>query len=116
MAQFGVPALDHGEMIGEMYALWLYKKIDAGLWMMQGYAEGLSECVHSNASTWRTILQVGCHLLSFATIAPGWGSPEQVEDVAKIGKEIVVNGWKNDHKWIQSSELACFFAVKEKDP
>lgn len=65
MAQFGVPALDHGEMIGEMYALWLYRKIDAGLWMMQGYAEGLSESEHSDTSTWRTI-------------SSGWMPPSQL--------------------------------------
>jgi hypothetical protein len=38
-AQLGVPTLDHGEMIGELYAFWLYKKIDDGLWMMQGYCQ-----------------------------------------------------------------------------
>lgn len=108
MAHLGVPALDHGEMIGEMYALWLYKKIDAGLWMMQGYAEGLGEQTESRA--WRTILQVGIHLLSFGTIAPGWGTSEQIEQVAKLGKEIIVNSWTKDSEWILNSELACLFA------
>ncbi|KAJ5624873.1 hypothetical protein N7510_001182 [Penicillium lagena] len=108
MAQLGVPALDHGEMIGEMYALWLYKQIDAGLWMMQGYAEGLGEQTESRA--WRTILQVGCHLLSFGTISPGWGTSEQIEKVATLGKEIIVNSWRKDYEWIHNSELACLFA------
>jgi hypothetical protein len=66
-AQLGVPALDHGEMIGELYSFWLYKKIDAGLWMMQGYAEGLGE--QSETAVWRNAIQVGVHLLAFSTIA-----------------------------------------------
>ncbi|EMT72748.1 kinase-like domain-containing protein [Fusarium oxysporum II5] len=31
MTQLGLPSVDFGEMIAEMYALWLYKSIDAGL-------------------------------------------------------------------------------------
>lgn len=114
MAHLGVPAFDHGEMIGELYALWLYKKIDAGLWMMQGYAEGLGEQTESRA--WRTILQVGVHLLSFGTIAPGWGTPEQVEQVAKLGKEIVVNSWTKNFEWVLNSELASLFAHVRHSP
>jgi hypothetical protein len=108
MAQLGVHALDHGEMIGELYALWLYKKIDAGLWMIQDYAEGLGE--QSETSSWRSVCQIGCHLVTFGTLAPGWGTPEQVEDVARLGRDIVLHAWRRDRKWFEKSELACFFA------
>jgi hypothetical protein len=108
MAQLGVHALDHGEMIGELYALWLYKKIDAGLWMIQGYAEGLGE--QSETFSWRSVCQIGCHLVTFGTLAPGWGTPEQVEGVARLGRDIVLNAWRRDRKWFEKSELACFFA------
>ena len=55
-------------MFGEMYLLWLYKKIDAGLWMVQGYAEGLGEQTEHEA--WRNVLQIGCHIVVFGTMAP----------------------------------------------
>ena len=106
-AQLGVPALDHGEMIGELYAFWLYKKIDAGLWMMQGYAEGLGE--QSETSVWRNAIQLGVHLLAFSTIA-GWGTPDQIEDVVQLARDIIVNGWDKNREWFEKSELACLFA------
>lgn len=107
MAQLGAHGLDHGQMLGEMYALWLYKKIDAGLWMVQGYAEGLGEQTESSA--WRNALQVGCHLVTFGTLAPGWGTPDQVEDVARLGGNIIVNAWGKNREWLENSELACLF-------
>lgn len=108
MAQLGPSAIDHGEMIGEMYALWFYRKIDAGLWMIQGYADGLGK--QTEDQTWRTILQIGVHLLAFGTIAPNWGNPEQVKDLAMVGKDIVVNSWKKDRSWVEGTEFVCFFA------
>ena len=95
-------------MIAELYALWLYKKIDAGLWMVQGYAEGLGE--QTEASAWRTALQVGVHLLSFGTVAPGWGTREQAEDVARVGRDIIVNAQSRNREWFEKSELVCLFS------
>lgn len=106
-AQLGVPALDHGEMIAELYSFWLYKKIDAGLWMVQGYVKGLGE--QSEADALRIAIQVGVHLLSFSTIA-GWGTPDQIEGVARLAREIIVNAWARDREWFETSELACLFA------
>jgi hypothetical protein len=106
MAQVGVPCLDHAEMIGELWELWLYKKIDAGLWMVQGYADGLSQ--QTETSAWRNVLQVGTHLLSFGT-APSWGSQEQLEEVARMGRDIILHAWRRDREWFEASELACFF-------
>jgi hypothetical protein len=104
--QLGVPALDHGEMIGEFYAFWLYKKIDAGLWVMQGYIEGLGK--QSESLAWRNAIQVGVHLLAFSTIA-GWGTPGQIEIVAGLGRDIIVKAWNRDREWFEKSELACLF-------
>lgn len=100
--------MDHGEMLGELYALWLYRKIDAGLWMVQGYVDGLGE--QTETSAWRTALQVGCHLLSFGTAAPGWGTPDQVKEVARVGRDILVNSWKRNREWFEKSEVACLMA------
>jgi hypothetical protein len=102
-----VQALDHGEMIGELYALWLYDKIDAALWMVQGYAEGLEE--QREASVWRTAVQVGVHLLSFRALHPGRGTLEQVEEVVRLGRDVIVNGWEKNREWFEESELRCLF-------
>jgi hypothetical protein len=107
MAQFGVQAMDHGEMIGELYALWLYNKLDAALWMLQGYAEGLRE--QREASVWRIAVQVGVHLLSFGTLHPGRGTLEQAEEVARLGRDVIVNGWEKNREWFEESELRCLF-------
>ncbi|KAF4987439.1 hypothetical protein FDECE_15429 [Fusarium decemcellulare] len=106
-AQLGVESLDHGEMIGELYALWLYKRIDAGLWTIRGYAEGLGP--QSETFAWRLALQVGVHLLSFGTIAPGWGTHAQAGDVARHGRDIIVNAWHKNREWFEASDLACLF-------
>lgn len=106
-AQLGVPSLDHGEMIGELYALWLYRRIDAGLWMVQGYAEGLGE--QTDASVWRIAVEVGCYLLSFSTIDSGWGAPDRVEEVARMGRELIVNAWGENRKWLDDNDLSCLF-------
>ncbi|KAF4981044.1 hypothetical protein FZEAL_3096 [Fusarium zealandicum] len=106
-AQLGVASLDHGEMIGEIYALWLYKRIDAALWILQGYIEGLG--LRSESFIWRLAIQVGVHLLSFRTTAPGWGTPAQIEDVARKGRDIIINAWRKDRPWFDGNELTCLF-------
>ncbi|KAF4333359.1 isoamyl alcohol [Fusarium beomiforme] len=107
-AQVGVPSLDHGGMLGEMYALWKYKRIDAGLWIFQGYAEGLAPLTEEVA--WRTALQVGVHLLSFGTLAPGCGTGEEVEEMARLARDIIVKAWNRDRVWFDHSEFSCLFA------
>jgi hypothetical protein len=47
--------------------------------------------IKSEDLAWRNALQVGWHLLSFETIALEWGAPNQIEDVARIGRYIMVN-------------------------
>ncbi|KAF5020302.1 hypothetical protein F66182_7678 [Fusarium sp. NRRL 66182] len=113
-AQLGVPSMDHGGMMGEMYVLWLYKHMDAGLWMVQGYAEGLGP--RSEAQAWRVALQMGVHLVSFGTLASGWGTPTEVENMARLGRDMIVKAWNKDRDWFEQSELACLFSgtVREK--
>ncbi|KAH7172956.1 hypothetical protein DER46DRAFT_657627 [Fusarium sp. MPI-SDFR-AT-0072] len=43
LTQFGLPSVDFGQMIAEMYALWLYKSIDSRLWMMEGFIKGYGD-------------------------------------------------------------------------
>lgn len=111
LSQLGIPNLDLGQMIAELYELWLYKKIDAGLWMVQGFAQGYGKVTEEFAL--RTAIQAGCHLVCFGTAVKGWGTPEQVEDVARTGRDIIVNGWQQNRQWFENGELACLFSQVE---
>ncbi|KAF4500456.1 phosphotransferase enzyme family [Fusarium agapanthi] len=112
-SQVGVPCLDHGGMLGEMYVLWKYKHIEAGLWMLQGYAEGLGP--RTEDATWRLALQAGVHLLSFGTLAAGWGTTEEVEDMARLARDVIVRAWARDRSWFTKSDFACLFAGTLQD-
>ncbi|KAF5636171.1 phosphotransferase enzyme family [Fusarium sp. NRRL 52700] len=106
-SQVGIPSLDHGGMLGEMYVLWRYKHIEAGLWMLQGYAEGLGP--QTEDAAWRVALQIGVHLLSFGTLASGWGTTEEVEDMARLARDVIVKAWTRDRTWFDRSDFACLF-------
>ncbi|KAI0976071.1 kinase-like domain-containing protein [Xylaria arbuscula] len=107
LSQIGVPNLDLGQMIAELYELKLYKNITAGLWMVQGFAQGYGEV--SDDFAFRTAIQVGTHLVSFGTSVAGWGDQEQVEMVARTGRDIIVRAWQKDRGFFEGSDLACLF-------
>ncbi|KAI0841746.1 kinase-like domain-containing protein [Hypoxylon sp. FL0890] len=108
MSQIGKPNLDMGQMIAELYELKLYKNILGGLWMVQGFVDGYGAV--SEDFAFRTAIQVGAHLISFGTSVPGWGTPEQVENCARTGREIIVHAWEKDRRWFEEGDLACLFS------
>ncbi|KAJ2971824.1 hypothetical protein NUW58_g9309 [Xylaria curta] len=107
MSQIGVPNLDLGQMVAELYELKLYKNITAGLWIAQGFLEGYGAV--SDDFAFRTAIQVGAHLISFGTSVQGWGTPEQVEEVARVGRDVIVHAWQKDREWFRRGDLACLF-------
>ncbi|KAI1816217.1 kinase-like domain-containing protein [Poronia punctata] len=107
MSQVGVPNLDVGQMIAELYEMKLYKDITAGLWIVEGFVQGYGRV--SDDFAFRTAIQVGAHLISFGTSVQGWGTPEQVETVARTGRDIILHAWRKDGTWFESSDLACLF-------
>ncbi|OTB08428.1 hypothetical protein M426DRAFT_52103 [Hypoxylon sp. CI-4A] len=111
LSQVGINNLDLGQMIAELYMLKLYKSIWGGLWMVQGFVDGYGTV--SRDFAYRTAIQVGVHLISFGTVVPGWGDPKQVENCARVGKEIIVNAWKRNRRWYEKSDLACLFSKAE---
>lgn len=111
MAQLGKQNLDVGQMIAELYELKLYKDISGGLWMIQGFLDGYGAVIEEFA--FRTAIQVGAHLVCFGTSVQGWGTPEQVENVARTGKEIIVHAWEKDRSWFETNDLACLFSKIE---
>lgn len=104
MAHLGVQAMDHGQMLAEMYLLKHYKGIDAGVWMMEGYCEGLGNM--DEARLWRTLVHLGGHLVSFGTVTPGWGTQQQAEDLARVGRDFITTAWDRDVTGLSRLNLA----------
>ncbi|KAJ5545400.1 hypothetical protein N7461_007704 [Penicillium sp. DV-2018c] len=82
MSHIGSRALDLGQMIAELYETKLFKDVDAGLWVIRGLLEGYGSL--SNEIAFRTAIHVGVHLVCWGSRVPGWGSPQQIEDVVTL--------------------------------
>ena len=106
MMHLNVPNVDFGQMIAELYAIWLFKSIPAGLWMLEALVEAYGQV--KEASAFRTALQIGAHLVCSISDAD-WGPPDQIEKAVGIGKDIIVHAWNNDRAWFEKGELACIF-------
>jgi len=106
LCTFGVRPLDLGQMIAELYELYLYRGILAGLWLIEGFCAGYA--VEDDAIAFRTAIHVGTHLICFGNV-PGWGTDEQVLEVISKGKEVIVRAWNQDREWFLASELAPLF-------
>ncbi|KAI0016956.1 kinase-like domain-containing protein [Xylariomycetidae sp. FL0641] len=107
LASLGVPSLDVGQMMANLYQVKLYKNITAALWMIQGFVEGYGRTDEEFA--FRTAIQTGVHLVAFGNQVSGWGTPEQIEKSIGIGKDIIVHAWRKDKAWFEGGELACLF-------
>ncbi|KAF5974921.1 phosphotransferase enzyme family [Fusarium coicis] len=106
MVQLGLPSVDFGQMIAEMYALWLYKSVDAGLWMMEGFIEGYGDI--SKDFAFRTAMHVGTHLVCVTTDFPAWGREKYERDI-EVGRDIIVHAWERDRDCLQKGDLASLF-------
>jgi hypothetical protein len=107
MAQLGVRPLDLGQMIAEMYELFLFKNIEAGRWMVEGFAAGYGPV--DDRFAFRVAIHVGAHLVVFGSRVAGWGSDEQVLQVVGKGREIIERAWHEDRQWFEAGDLACLF-------
>jgi len=110
MCQLGHRSSDLGQMIAEMYELTLYKDTPAGVWLIEGFAAGYGQV--DDEFVLRTICHTGVHLISMGSNTPGWGTPEQAEQVAKEGRDVLTHAWKKDRSWFASHPLNCLFSSK----
>ncbi|KAK4226069.1 kinase-like domain-containing protein [Podospora fimiseda] len=107
MAQYGVRPVDLGQMIAECYELLLFKNIEDGKWLVEGFVEGYGPIDEEFA--FRALINVGIHLVIWGSRVAGWGTPEQVQEVVGKGKEIIVHAWNKDRVWFEAGDLACLF-------
>ncbi|KAL7928138.1 kinase-like domain-containing protein [Trichoderma chlorosporum] len=107
MAQVGVRAEDLGQLIAELWELKLYKDIDAGLWIIQGFVEGYGKA--NTEFVFRVLIHVGAHLVCIGSTTPGWGTSEQRHDIAKVGRDVLLNAWKKDANVFEKHDLQCLF-------
>lgn len=107
LVQFGVRPLDLGQMVAELYELYLYKGIRAGLWLIEGFSAGYQ--IDDDDFAFRTAIHAGVHLVCFGSSVQGWGSEDQVREVVAKGKELITRAWRKDRAWFLESDLACLF-------
>ncbi|EAQ88958.1 hypothetical protein CHGG_05577 [Chaetomium globosum CBS 148.51] len=107
VCQFNLPSFDIGQMIAELYELSLFKGIDEGKWLIEGFVAGYGRMDDDFA--FRAALHIGTHLIAWGPKAPGWGSEAQVQQVVGVGKDIILNAWRQDRAWFENGDLACLF-------
>ncbi|EXF82231.1 phosphotransferase [Colletotrichum fioriniae PJ7] len=108
MCQLAVKPLDLGQMIAELYELKLYKDMEAGIWLIQGFVSGYG--VMDDDFAFRTLLHVAVHLIGFGTTVQGWGTQDQAKAVASEGREILKNAWAKDRGFFEKHPLGCIFS------
>jgi hypothetical protein len=113
MCQLGAPAVDLGQMIAELYELVLFKGMDEGRWLIEGFVEGYGHVDDHDEFAFRTALHVGTHLVAWGGRVPGWGSETQVQQVVGVGKEVILHAWHKDRAWFKASDLACLFGSSQ---
>ncbi|KAJ5325274.1 hypothetical protein MYU51_020841 [Penicillium brevicompactum] len=109
LSQVGNRALDLGQMIAELYETKLFKHLDIGLQIIQGFTAGYGPI--SDEMAFRTAIHVGVHLICWGSRVPGWGSQEQVKEVVKVGRDIIVQAWAKEKTWFEEGSLGCLFAI-----
>lgn len=75
--------------------------------MLQGFCEGYGPV--SEAYVMRTAIHAGVHILALGTIDKNI-TPGFHKKMARTGRDIIVNGYKNNRTWFETSELACIFS------
>lgn len=107
LAQLGIEPLDVGQMVAELWQLSLYRKIDAGTWIIQGLAQGYG--VVDVDFIFRTLIHVGAHLICFGSRTPNWGTAEQNKDLVRIGKDVIQKAWGKDRSAFAGHDLELLF-------
>lgn len=63
----------------------------------------------SEEHAFRTTIHAGVHLISRGTIDREMGTMDELEVVARAGRNILLNAYRKDRKWFEDGDLACLF-------
>jgi hypothetical protein len=114
LAHIGVPAMDLGQMIAELYMLSFVRGVTAGLWMVEGLVRGYGGGIGGDDRelVLRTALQAGVHLIAFGTLVAktgGWGEEvkgvDMAERVARRGRDVAMMAWEKNVEGLGEDEL-----------
>jgi len=106
--QLGIPALDVGQMVAEMWKVSICRGFDTGRWLIRGFMAGYG--TKGDDFAFRTAIAVGTHLISWSPFGVAdWGPPAKAEAIS-IGRDVVVNAWKKNRAWFDGGDLECLFA------
>ncbi|KAG4418362.1 hypothetical protein IFR04_008504 [Cadophora malorum] len=106
-SQLGVSNIDTGQMIADLYRLWLCRGLETALWVLRGFCKGYG--IVSEEHAFRTTIHAGVHLISRGTIDREMGTMDELEVVARAGRNILLNAYRKDMKWFEDGDLACLF-------
>ncbi|KAK3356715.1 kinase-like domain-containing protein [Lasiosphaeria hispida] len=107
VVSLGVRVRDVAQMMAELYMHKIFKRIDAGAWLMKGFLAGYGGLDTNEA--FRAAIHIGCHLVVIGGGVQGWGSPEDVERVVALGRDMITKGWQRDREWFTGSGVSCLF-------
>ena len=110
-AQFGNWAYDLGQMIGDIYERAHFHSVDNAMLMMREFVLGYGGL--NDELAFRVAIHSGVQLLGWYTRRapqqPVFGTPSQIEQAARLGREFVLRGWRRDRLWFEQSVLAPLF-------
>ncbi|KAG9245680.1 kinase-like domain-containing protein [Calycina marina] len=108
LSKLGAFYWDLGQMFAELYNMKHFKNIEAGFWLIQGFMDGYGSITKSLVRRpSRSPYIPGNHLICWGTRVEGWGTEAQVEDLAQVGRDFIVNGRKEDKQYFLGTALAC---------
>lgn len=111
MCQLGLPALDIGQMVAEMYQLRALGNLDAGAHLVRGLCEGYG--APGDSTAFRAIAHVGAHMICIGgMLTVGWGRGEEaIEKVVREGNELIAKALARDREWFRQRRhvLDCLF-------
>ncbi|KAM7219796.1 Protein kinase-like domain containing protein [Rhypophila decipiens] len=112
----GIPQRDVGQMIAELFMLKLFKNIDAGEWIIEGFLKGYGG-LKTTQQAFRTLIHIGAHLVVIGGTIAGWADKEgDVDRVVELGRDMILHGHDQDWKWFESraecSVLRVLFDVE----
>lgn len=111
LAQYGHLAYDLGQFIGDLCENHLLDSPQHVKSTIKGFIRGYGGL--SDELAFRTAIHAGVHFIHWYVRRPPTAdmleTREKIADAMKLGRDIVVKGWKKDRAWFKGTILAPLF-------